>query len=86
MVNSIYFGILQGYLPYAGEFEIITYTGCVIFGKFSDDCRSAVKANPRMFAHLLNRHVKIVFDQENRCISVTDNTHASEQPDKKVCE
>lgn len=81
MDRSIYYGVLLGYLPNAGELEFVTYTNTIVCGRFSPNYHSVIKANYCYLTPLINQHVKIETDENGHCIKITANTHASEKQD-----
>lgn len=83
MDRSVYYGVLLGYLPNAGELEFVTYTNTIIFGRFSPDYYQIIKAEPSKLVSLISQHVKIEINENGHCIKITANTHSSEKRDKE---
>lgn len=78
MADSIYHGVLLGYLPYHGEFELEHYEGGVLFSQFSDELKSILSANNCYLQPLIGKHCKITLDRDGDCTSIVLNEPATD--------
>ena len=68
-------GILIGYLPVKGLYELKTYSAGVIDGEFTERLKAITTSCPNHYRHLLNRPCRFFVDRDLRCdrIEVTED-------------
>lgn len=73
MADSIYHGVLLGYLPNAGEFEVEHYEGAIMLGRFADPLKGTLLADPKYLYTLIGHHCRIVINGDGCCIKMELN-------------
>ncbi len=73
MAESIYHGVLLGYLPNAGEFEVQHYEGAIMLGRFADPLKGVLLADSKYLFTLIGRHCRIVINGDGCCINMELN-------------
>jgi hypothetical protein len=66
-MNSRFDGILLGYLPYQGEYELKTYTTGILHGRFTERLSNILSSNPSYYHHLINTPCRFIVDHDLRC-------------------
>jgi hypothetical protein len=73
---SRYDGVLIGFLPYSGEYELRLYEGAVLHGKFNEPLKTAIRSCPSSPLVWLNRQCTIITDDDLNCEKVKLNESA----------
>jgi hypothetical protein len=60
-------GILIGYLPHQGHYELKTYAAGIIHGTFTDRLKSITRSCPSHYHHLINKPCRFFVDDDLRC-------------------
>lgn len=70
---SRYFGILLGYLPYEGHWEIKLYEGGIVTGSFDYTLHQILKADNRYYQRLIGQHCCFELNEFLECVRIKLN-------------
>jgi hypothetical protein len=70
---SRYFGVLLGYLPIQGLWELQLYEGDVMSGAFDDHLKHTLQHDVRYFAYLIKQPCWIEINEQGECCKLKHN-------------